>query len=394
MKTIRHIYIPRDSLIFTGHGLEKLSKISATSNLPQELGAELPLMQITPSVLLPKETLECVQIATDSLNRLELPLETIVCTRRGRVAVCDLREDDEIEHFLCDPTIPREHKKSKIEEQWSTHYTMVGRILGALIATGTFRYQTKKRRDGTHGFQMVLQAGHVGLSSDDPIFRDDNQYHPLAVEFEKYFGQGTLRNHYASRPDPKDKTKTLYRSKITHLTIPKHFFGIIFHNKEEILEWMLDQPMDTIKGFLRVLFTCDATINNRRMRLPCVQLEKAQIIKILLTRVGVYSHIKKNITTKCKNGESRDSYFLVIDSDDLIFRFPQFVGIDREYDYRKKWETIEEFRSARGKRNKMVEPPFSKITSIKRAWLECERITILGNSEVCKLGIDSFKCYF
>ena len=396
MKLLREIHFPKTQLISTENGFEN-NQLATTANLAQELLSELPSAKVSPmkfSEINPIEKwLDCIDIETVG-GRLSVPSNVTFQTSRGRVRATDLKIDDDIEHFICDPTVNAASrlKPTAIELEWKAHYTRQGKVCGALVASGAIR-KTRVKNSTTlkREPQMVLQICNYQKAT--PEFLDIENHHPLAAELKSYFGKTKIRSTFShnNKVKNKDGDEAIWRSKITHLYIPKHFLPVIFEDKNECIQWVLNQPPETMRAFLRVLYTVDASLSQKRLRLPCKDLDKLNMIKLMLTRFGVHSFVKEN-KVSCK-GVKRISYLLIIDGDDL-FRFQQYIGFEKEYDFKEKNDAIIEFKAERDRRNKVAERPYSKITNISKEQRLCYGIAVMVQTDICKLGLNGFKCYF
>jgi hypothetical protein len=216
----------------------------------------------------PAASRTALSITTEKGYRTVLHPSTMVMTARGLKLAAELTEEDCVLLMTQSPLgydattsetmyMDEEEGASLLEDQYN-----IGRILGWLVGDGTIRKSAKQT-------QYILYFCHNDI--------------PLAHYFAEQLGGVSVGIQTNNGSPNNTKTATV--------NIPVKLMPTRYTSKDEIDADMYSMPVETIRGYLRGLFSADASVDKYTILLS--QSNEARLVTVqkLLLHFGIVSSI-------------------------------------------------------------------------------------------------------
>lgn len=408
---IKPLTLPVGSYIYTHDGIAKSQDLVALTNLAKGDGdftKSTRILGLQPDLIAPKP---CVKIHTKDGQAVVLPEDAQVYLhhKSKKVQAKEIQEGDEVSVFLADSDENCE------QHDWERFEQERGRHLGFLAGDGTLRkmrYVSKKTGIERVTVQYVLyfcqkNSDLEGCLSQKLI--NQPQFHdPQAVKLAKQLGDVAIRTYQQNPRKNSDGTVKFWMSRVTTVFIPKNYFERDFFEKGEIYDYMMQsKSIGRIKGFISGLFGADSTVNfsTKNLRLSQSNLPALIAVKLMLQRLGIYSHIRLNGKTQksfyewterdestgenivVRTGKRKTSYILQVCGSDLK-GFVEKCGV---FDAQKAQELSDMISS----RKRFSAIPATALVQ-KVEFLEYPCIPVMvakGDMDLTQLSLDGIKVF-
>lgn len=404
---IKTLYLPLDSHIFTHTGVAKSQDLVALTHLARCSSdptiKSTRILGLQPDLISPRP---CVKLHTKDNQGIILPQDSSVYSHRSqkRVLAKDLQEGDELGVFLAELDQPESCDFEKFQYRQ-------GELAGFLVGDGTLRkikYKSKKTGIEKISVQYVLYFCQKNLGIEQSLSQkliNQPQYHDAAaVKLAAELGVSIRTYQQNSRKIDGDE---FWMSRVTTVFIPKNYFPRDFFDKSDIYEYVLKGGTSMLQGFVSGIFGADSTINfsTKNLRLSQSNLEGLTCIKLMLQRLGIYSHIRlngrhqkdfyewheKDLATGEKqlkrSGKRKKSYILQICGSDLkgfvervgIFNSQKTIELDNMIKSRKRFSSL---------------PAVSVIQKVEFLDYPCIPVMVAkGETELTLLSLDGIKVF-
>lgn len=405
---IKTLNLPVGSYTYNLDGVAKSQDLVALTHLARCSSdptiKSTRILGLQPDLIAPKP---CVKIHTKDGQEIILPQESSVYSHHSqkRVLAKDLQEGDELGVFLAELTQPESCDFEKFQYRR-------GELLGFLCGDGTLRkikYKSKKTGIEKVSVQYVLYFCQKNVGIEQSLSQqliNQAQYHdPEAVKLAAELGVSIRTYQQNIRKIDGD---VFWMSRVSTIFIPKNYFEGTFFDKSEIYDFVLgSKNISIIQGFIAGIFGADSTVNfsTKNLRLSQSNLNFLTNIKLMLQRLGIYSHIRlngrnqrdfyewheKDLATGEKqlkrSGKRKKSYILQICGSDLkgfvervgIFNSQKTTELDTMIKSRKRFSSL---------------PAVSVVQKVEFLDYPCIPVMVAkGETDLTLLSLDGIKVF-
>ena len=257
-----------------------------------------------------------IKVVTEKGYETTLHADTVVVTSRGLKVAAELSEDDCVMLMNeCPMGYDETTSVTMMEDEVSGYELLekqynLGRLLGWLVGDGTIRRSPRQT-------QYLLYFCHQDI--------------PLAHYFAEQLG-GVAVGIHANNGSP-NNTKT------ATVNIPVRLMPKRYETKDELDADLFNMPLETVRGYLRGLFSADGTVDKYTIVLSQSNENRLQIVQKLLLHFGVvctvslrseagtYNWVKNGAVVA--TGPKKANYILTISGWNCN-KFMEEIGFDVE----------------------------------------------------------------